>query len=253
MARKTAFQQSVEDAQRRARRKVQRLEKKGVHTSGINPIKDPSQMTTAERRAYKNQLEKFISRETRYVAGYEGTPISYKTVREIRSAERELNKKREQLWKGVKDKSVLMDGASMTAAQWREMGQVFDPKSGRFIPNPKSPLYFTEARQRDIAYLKGERDAREYIKKLKHAGTKTYEAKKNKTLRDNAARAVEAINEPELAARIRKLTTAQLYELLTRSDFVESVFMYGGGVEAVQQVHGVAQHLNNLIDKVVAK
>lgn len=243
------FEQAIKDAERRAKRKVRRLENKGVRAANLSPIKDTSDMTPGQRRAYKNQLEKFVSRKTRYVSGHDGAAISYDTARAIRNAERVLNEKREKLWKEVRTKPVLQPGAHMTAEDWRRMTETYDPKTGTYKPNPKSPLYFTEFRQRDLGTLKSEKQAREYIKTLKHAATKGYEQTKNRVLRENAARVSLQLNEPGLAKKIRKLTNAQLYQLITRSDFVEAVFM-NSDLPSDAVVSGVVEHLNDLIERV---
>lgn len=247
------FEKRLKKTEQRAKRKLYRLQHdKGILTGGINPLRDTSAMSTQAKVAYERKLEAFISRENRYVAGYEGTPIRYATVKEIRAVEKKLNDKRAKMFSGVADKTLLVPGTDMTAADYRQATRTYDVGSGSFKPNPKSPLFFTEEHHRDISMLKGESAAKAYIKALKHAGTKDYVDYKNKILKENMIKVMRDINEPELERRIRKLTIGQIYELITLTPFIESVFM-NSGRDGVSVVQGIVEHLHDMLDAVGAK
>lgn len=249
----TNFEQRLHKAEQRAKRKLRRLEKKGIRTGAIMPeFKSLDELTTGQKRAYENQLEKFISRQTRYVAGYEGTPIHYGVVKQIRAAEKKLNEQRAAQWAAVSGKPMLTNPSSMTTDDYRNMTRIYDAGTGTLKPNPKSPLYFTEFKSRDISMLRGDKDAAEYIKALRHAGTKSYVKKKNNIMIDNMLKVMRDINEPELAARIKKLSMEQIYILAARSDFIESVFMNSGN-DGVGVVSGIVQHLHDQLDALEAK
>ena len=79
----------VKDAERRARRKIKRLQKKGVRTGSVAPFRDVDPSNTRALNSYANQLEKFISRSTRFVAGRDGTPIPYTAYRDYKRLERQ--------------------------------------------------------------------------------------------------------------------------------------------------------------------
>lgn len=211
-----------------------------------------SDLTTGQKRSYEIQLEKFISRQNRIIAGYEGAPIHYAVVKKIREAENKLNKQRNKQWGKIASKGMLIQGAAMTADDYRNMTRVYDSGSKSFKPNPKSGLYFTEAHHRDVSMLRSEKAAAEYIKKLKHAGTKEYVENKNRILIENMLKVMTDINEPELAARIKKLNMVQIYELAARSDFIQSVFMNSGN-DGVGVVQGIVQHLHDQLDALEAR
>lgn len=225
---RTEFEQRLHKAEQRAKRKIRRLEKRGIHTGGINPLANVSQMTTGQKRSYEKRLENFISRQTRYVAGYEGAPISMQTVKEIHAAEKHLNQQRAKQWKAVAGKNMLIQGASMTADAYRDSTRSYDVKTGTFKPNPKSPLFYTEEHHRDISMLKGERAAQEYIRKIKYAASKEYIDKKNDQLRENMVKVLRTLNDPSLIKRINSLSSEDLYELSARSTLIQMVFMNSG-------------------------
>lgn len=50
----------VADAERRARRKIKRLQKKGIRTGSITPFRDVDPSNTRALNSYHKQLEQFI-------------------------------------------------------------------------------------------------------------------------------------------------------------------------------------------------
>ena len=82
----------VADAERRARRKIKRLQNKGVRTGSVEPFRTVDPSNTRALNSYANQLEKFISRSTRFVAGRDGTPIPYTAYRDYKRLERQWNR-----------------------------------------------------------------------------------------------------------------------------------------------------------------
>lgn len=88
----------VRDAERRARRKIKRLQNKGIRTGGIAPFRDVDPSNTRALKSYARDLEKFISRSTRFVAGRDGTPIPYTAYRDYKRIERQWNKEHNRYW-----------------------------------------------------------------------------------------------------------------------------------------------------------
>ena len=88
----------VADAERRARRKIKRLQNKGVRTGSVEPFRTVDPSNTRALNSYANQLEKFISRSTRFVAGRDGTPIPYTAYRDYKRLERQWNREHNRYW-----------------------------------------------------------------------------------------------------------------------------------------------------------
>ena len=62
----------------RARAKVRRIEKQGVKLSGsqYDPLRESAGASYRERARYADELRRFTSRNTQFVAGREGRPIT---------------------------------------------------------------------------------------------------------------------------------------------------------------------------------
>ena len=88
----------VADAERRARRKIKRLQNKGVRTGSVEPFRTVDPSNTRALNSYANQLEKFISRSTRFVAGRDGTPLPYTAYRDYKRLERQWNREHDRYW-----------------------------------------------------------------------------------------------------------------------------------------------------------
>lgn len=114
-------QAAMRDAERRAKRKLNRLRRNGINTGGINPIH--SRVDLSDTRAvkkYTKQLESFIDRKTRYIsadkfskgwqANYEGAPIRYSVYREYMQAERAFNKAMQKRYDEMATKPFVQSG-----------------------------------------------------------------------------------------------------------------------------------------------
>lgn len=114
-------QAAMRDAERRAKRKLNRLRRKGLNVGGISPLKSRVDLSdTRGIKSYTKSLEQFISRQTRYVsadqfskgyqAGYEGAPISYQAYRKYMAAEKKFNAEMQRRYDEVAAKPYIQSG-----------------------------------------------------------------------------------------------------------------------------------------------
>lgn len=208
----------VKDAERRARRKMRRLENKGIRTGSISPFESIDPSNTRKLNSYYNRLEKFISRQTRYVAGNDGTPIPYKDYRDFRRLERKWNKQHDKFWTDFAPKPFITSkGESETS-----MGMM-----SLISDAPGTPFRsITTVKQTEASKLKGEPELKRRMKNMQKELSPGYEARRIKQLRKNMLKHIEQFNEPELAKKIRGLTNVQLQALKNRTDFVPMYYRY---------------------------
>lgn len=208
----------VADAERRASRKIKRLQKKGVRTGSITPFRDVDPSNTRALNAYNKQLEKFISRGTRFVAGQDGTPIPYSTYRDFRRLERKWNKQHDKYWSKYADKPFLSayGETDMTLGLRSRMSKI---KGLQF----KGIDY---VRETPASALKGVTDIKRRSDILKKELSPTYQKKRIQQLRKNLIRNAESFNDKSLPKMIRKLSNEQLFALQNFTNFVPLYYRY---------------------------
>lgn len=243
----------VADAERRARRKIKRLQNKGIRTGSITPFRNVDPSNTRALNSYHKQLEHFISRETRFVAGQDGTPIPYTSYRDYRRLERQWNKQHDKYWRKYADKPFLTAyGETDTTLGMRS--QLAKIKGLQY----KGIDY---VRETPASALKGLPDINRRSDILKKELSPTYQKKRIQQLRKNLIENAATFNDPTLPSMIKKLSNEQLFALQNFTNFVPLYYRYMNtdrdnamGVEADATEHDAqVEHMKLTIGQVVER
>ena len=242
-----AARSRVKDAERRAKRKIRRLQKKGVATGSISPLKNVDPSNTRALNSYHKELEKFISRQTRFVAGYEGTPIPYASYRDFRRLERQWNKQHEKYWAQFANKPFL------TAKGESDMTLGMRSRMTNIKGLPFKGIDYV--RDTPAEKLKGLPDIERRSKIIKRELSPTYQRKRITNLRRNLVNYASEFNDPEIPNMIKKLSNEQLFALQNFTSFVPLYYRYINtdkdndfGIEADSTEHDAqVRHLKELI------
>lgn len=232
-----AAQAAVKDAERRAKRKLARLNKNGVRTGSISPFHSVDTTDTWALKRYAKELNTFVSRKTRYVAGYDGTPIPYQVYRDFRNTEKAWQKAHAKYWgKFANEPFITASGAQDTT---QAMRSAMHKISG--IPFGD----ITEIRHADVAQLRGVPDIKKRMQIMKREMSASYQEKRLKQLRKNMIEAASAINEPSVVTAIRGLTTQQLFQLQNFANFVPVFYEYFVDTDPMSSLGDVADAFNH--------
>lgn len=209
---------AVADAERRARRKIKRLKNKGVRTGGIIPFREVDASDTWALKRYAKDLERFVSRQTRYVAGYDGTPIPYETYRDFRRLEKRYNAAHAKWWDTYGNQPfITAEGASETTIAERSLaarlkGMAFGGASAyRETPAEK---------------LRGVKDIEKRSAIMRKELSPTYQKERVRNLRKNLIAHASEFNDPRISKLIRKLSNDQLFALQNFTNFVPLYYRY---------------------------
>lgn len=208
----------VKDAERRARRKIKRLQNKGIRTGGIAPFRDVDPSNTRALKSYANQLEKFISRSTRFVAGRDGTPIPYTAYRDYKRLERQWNKEHNKYWQKFAAHPYLTAyGESDTTLGMRSA-----------MAHVKGLPFGNIDYQRQLLpeQIRSEADLRKRAQILKRELSPTYQRQRITQLRKNLMEHAASFNDPRIPAMIKKLSNEQLFALQNFTNFVPIYYRY---------------------------
>ena len=208
----------VKDAERRARRKIKRLQNKGIRTGGIAPFRDVDPSNTRALKSYANQLEKFISRSTRFVAGRDGTPIPYTAYRDYKRLERQWNKEHNKYWQKFAAHPYLTAyGESDTTLGMRSA-----------MAHVKGLPFGNIDYQRQLLpeQIRSEADLRKRAQILKRELSPTYQRQRITQLRKNLMEHAASFNDPRIPAMIKKLSNEQLFALQNFTNFVPVYYRY---------------------------
>lgn len=209
---------AVVDAERRARRKIKRLQNKGVRTGGISPFREVDESDTRALKRYAKDLERFVSRQTRYVAGYDGTPIPYSAYKDFRRLERKYNKEHGKWWvKYGNQPFITAEGASdMTIAERslaaRLKGMAFGGASAY--------------RETPAERLRGLKDIEKRSAIMRKELSPSYQKERVRNLRKNLLAHASEFNDPRIPKMIRKLSNEQLFALQNFTNFVPLYYRY---------------------------
>ena len=208
----------VKDAERRARRKIKRLQHKGVRTGSIAPFRNVDPSNTRALKGYARDLEQFISRSTRFVAGRDGTPIPYAAYRDYKRLERQWNKEHNKYWQKFADKPFMTayGAADMTLGQRSAAAHVKGLPFGNID-------YQRELLPEQIRSVK---DLEQRKKILKREMSPTYQRKRITQLRKNLLEYAATFNDPRIPSMIRKLSNEQLFALQNFTNFVPIYYRY---------------------------
>lgn len=209
---------AVADAERRARQKMKRLQKKGIRTGSISPFREVDLADTRAAKKYARELEGFVSRSTRFIAGRDGTPIPYSAYRDYKRIERQWNKEHMRYWeKFAEHPYITAYGASdMTLGQRSAMGHVKGLPFGDI----------GYQRSLDPESIRSVADLEKRKKILQREMSPSFQKKRVKELRKNLMAHVETFNDPQLPSMIRKLSDEQLFALQNFTNFVPLYYRY---------------------------
>lgn len=208
----------VADAERRARRKVKRLQKKGVRTGTISPFRTVDASNTRAMNAYAKELEQFVSRSTRFVAGRDGTPIPYTAYRDYKRIERQWNREHNKYWERFAEQPFITAyGASDTTLGMRSA-----------ISHVKGLPFGNIGYTRELLpeQIRSEADLRKRMEILKRELSPSYQRKRVSQLRKNLLEHAATFNDERLPSMIRKLTNEQLFALQNFTNFVPLYYRY---------------------------
>lgn len=241
---------AVADAELRARRKIKRLQKKGVRTGGISPFREVDESDTWALKRYAKDLEGFVSRQTRYVAGYDGTPIPYETYRDFRRLEKKYNAAHAKWWDTYGNQPfITAAGASETTIAERSLaarlkGMAFGGASAyRETPADK---------------LRGVRDIEKRSAIMRKELSPAYQKERVRNLRKNLLAHASEFNDARIPKLIRKLSNDQLFALQNFTNFVPLYYRYmstnvevtlGEDIDATEHDAQV-QHMIDTIEQV---
>ena len=208
----------VKDAERRARRKIKRLQNKGIRTGSVAPFRDVDPSNTRALKSYARDLEKFISRSTRFVAGRDGTPIPYTAYRDYKRLERQWNKEHNKYWQKFAAHPFLTAyGESDTTLGMRSA-----------MAHVKGLPFGNIDYQRQLLpeQIRSEADLKKRMKILKRELSPTYQRQRITQLRKNIMEHAASFNDPRIPAMIKKLSNEQLFALQNFTNFVPIYYRY---------------------------
>lgn len=208
----------VKDAERRARRKIKRLQNKGIRTGGISPFRDVDPSNTRALNSYARDLEQFVSRSTRFVAGRDGTPIPYTAYRDYKRIERQWNKEHNRYWQKFAQHPFLTayGAADMTLGQRSAASHV------------KGLPFGNIDYQRELLpeQIRSVNDLEQRKKILKRELSPSYQRERIKQLRKNLLEHAATFNDPRIPSMIKKLSNDQLFALQNFTNFVPLYYRY---------------------------
>lgn len=208
----------VKDAERRARRKIRRLQNKGIRTGGISPFRDVDGSNTRALKSYARDLEKFVSRSTRFVAGRDGTPIPYTAYRDYKRIERQWNKEHSRYWKKFANHPFMTayGTADMTLGQRSAASHV------------KGLPFGNIDYQREVLpeQIRSVNDLEQRKKILKRELSPSFQRKRITQLRKNLLEHAATFNDPRIPNMIKKLSNEQLFALQNFTNFVPLYYRY---------------------------
>lgn len=208
----------VADAERRARRKIKRLQNKGIRTGSVEPFRTVDPSNTRALKSYARDLEQFISRSTRFVAGRDGTPIPYTAYRDYKRIERQWNKEHNKYWRTFANRPFMTayGAADMTLGQRSAAAHVKGLPFGNID-------YQRELLPEQIRSVK---DLEQRKKILKREVSPSFQRKRITQLRKNLLEHAATFNDPRIPDMIKKLSNDQLFALQNFTNFVPLYYRY---------------------------
>lgn len=243
----------VKDAERRARRKIKRLQNKGIRTGGIAPFRDVDPSNTRALKTYARDLERFISRSTRFVAGRDGTPIPYTAYRDYKRIERQWNKEHNRYWdKFAAHPFLTAYGESDTSLGMRSA-----------MSHVKGLPFGNIDYQRQLlpGQIRSEADLKKRMKILKRELSPAYQRQRMTQLRKNLMEHAASFNDPRIPKMMKKLSNEQLFALQNFTNFVPIYYRYmstnaevtlGEDIDATEHDAQV-EHMLMLIEQVKSR
>lgn len=205
------------DLERRVRRKLRRLENKGVNVGSIDPRKQIDTSDTRSVKNYNKKLEAFMSRQNQYVAGRRGLAIPAKEWKEYQKIERKWNAEKNRFLQAEAGKPIISSQGleDMT----RGMKALISPRSG---------LYGAREYQRklDPSRVESLSDLKQKAARLKRELSPEFKRERAKQFRENLLSHMNIYNSEALEQAIEGMTNEELQELQTGSLFVEDFYTF---------------------------
>lgn len=206
------------DLERRAKRKLQRLKRKGVAVGNISPLEKVDESNTRAVKAYNARLESFIDRRNAYLAGRDGTPIPRAVWQEYKRTRKAWEKAHDKFWREFGDKRIITAHGKqdMTlreyAAQAKGKGAAFGGAGIRPIP--------------PIEKVRGVADLQTRMEAMRNEMSEDYLKRRAKTLKQNLIRHVDVFNDVRIDKAVRALTVNQLIVLQNLTNFVPAYYKF---------------------------
>ena len=185
----------------RARAKVRRIEKQGVRLSGsqYDPLRESAGASYRERARYADELRRFTSRNTQFVAGREGRPITNYDWQSYKRAEQAYVRKAKTQFEEVKD-FKLSSGESVG----ERMAKITPTHRTMRDPAVNSPY---DPPVREASQLEGPTAAKHLARSINNRAMNLDRQYKDAMKQfDDMMR---VINEPEVAELAKSLTKKQ--------------------------------------------
>lgn len=213
-----AARAAVRDAERRAKAKLKRLRAKGVRTGSISPLRAVDLADTRAAKKYARELEGFISRSTRFVAGRDGTPIPYQAYRDYKRIERQWNKEHRKYWDRFASQPFITayGESDMTLGQRSAVSHIKGLPFGDI----------GYERSLDPSAIRSVADLEKRKKILEREMSPSFQKKRIKNLRRNLLEHAASFNDPQLPSMIRKLSDEQLFALQNFTNFVPVYYRF---------------------------
>lgn len=208
----------VKDAERRARRKIRRLQNRGIRTGSISPFREVDPSNTRALKSYARELEKFVSRSTRFVAGRDGTPIPYTAYRDYKRIERQWNREHNRYW------AKFADQPFMTAYGASDMTLGERSAAARVKGLPFGNIGYR--RELLPEQIRSVSDLEKRKKILQREMSPSYQRKRITQLRKNLLEHAATFNDPRIPDMIKKLSNEQLFALQNFTNFVPLYYRY---------------------------
>lgn len=208
----------VKDAERRARSKIKRMQSKGIRTGSIAPFREVDPTNTRAMKSYARELEQFVSRATRFVAGKDGTPIPYTAYRDYKRIERMWNKEHDRYW------NKFADQPFMTAYGDSDMSLGQRSAAAHVKGLPFGDIGYK--RELMPEHIRSVEDLKNRTKILKREMSPSYQRKRITQLRKNLLEHAATFNDPRLPGMIKKLSNEQVFALQNFTNFVPLYYRY---------------------------
>jgi hypothetical protein len=212
---------NIANREKSVRRKIRRLENKGVRITGTDY--DPRQadvgnMTARQMGSYLRKLDTFTDRKTQFVPGASGKPLPAAKWRKFKQVEKAGNDY--SLRYRAKIDNVYNPHKGMTMGEYRAMKRGDLPS--RLVPSVNDPF---DVRSRSSYGVTNEKALDKLIKEEQKRTTPQNFKKWQKSNREAAKKMLTDLHEEELLKKLNKLTDEQ-FHLLWESGASEVALAY---------------------------
>jgi len=224
---KTNINTQITEAEKRVKAKLRRLEKRGIKTRAISPLKPVANMSLKEKHAYKSNLEIFIF-GNQYVAGKEGAPISRVAYSQMQRAVKEANQFRMDKFGNVYGNDKVLGHPNMTVKELTHMYETYNPKTGQYETRQgNKAMAFQMKKVPDPSVFRSQKSVYDYISSVNKIITPEYNEKKLRILKENIRTALDYLGFMDsVDSVVDRLTPQQIDYLIGHSTFISTIFDY---------------------------